>query len=164
MSFLNPLWSALRTAPAGLLAFASGALAEAPSPPSVQVWVDPGLYSYHLEARNLREDNYGFGVGVYLTPEHGFVAGSLINSNRRRSRYAAYHWRPWHWTPGPVRVSAGFIAGLIDGYPSTNDGNPFPIVLPVLSAEYGPVGANLSFIPYPRTRAAIALQLRLRVW
>ena len=148
-----------------VLAGARSALAEEPARASVQVWVDPGLYSRHLERRNFREHNYGFGIGVFVTPEHGFLAGSFINSDRERSRYAAYHWRPWHWTrTAPLRISAGVIVGLIDGYPNTNAGNPFPLALPALSAEYGPLGANLSFIPHPQNGAAIALQLRLRVW
>jgi hypothetical protein len=34
----------------------------------------------------------------------------------------------------------------------------------VVSAEYGYVGANLPFIPHPKNGAAIALQLKIRVW
>ena len=156
-------WQSVLAAPL-VLVCACSALAEEPARPSVQVWLDPGLYSRHLSGGNFREQNYGFGVGVFVTPEHGFLAGSFINSDRERSRYAAYHWRPWHWTPAGVRVSAGFVFGLIDGYSNTNQGNAFPIVLPALSVEYGRVGANLSFIPHPEEGAAIALQLRLRVW
>ena len=160
----NPL--RLLTAAFFLLACICNALAQTPASPGLQVWLDPGLYSVHLKRnQNFRQDNYGFGVGVFPTPEHGFLAGSFINSDRERSRYAAYHWRPWHWTrTAPLRISAGVIVGLIDGYPNTNAGNPFALALPALSAEYGPLGANLSFIPHPQNGAAIALQLRLRVW
>lgn len=148
-----------------LLACAASASAQDMPATPVQVWVDPGLFSYHLESRNLRQENYGFGVGVFPSPQHGFLAGSFINSDSERSHYAAYHWRPWQWArTAPLRISAGLIVGLIDGYSNTNAGNAFPLALPVVSAEYGPIGANLSFIPHPQNGAAIALQLRLRVW
>ena len=156
----------LRTVPLLLLACASSTLAQTAASPGVEVWLDPGLFSLHLKRnQDFREDNTGFGIGVFPTPEHGFLAGSFINSDRERSHYAAWHWRPWQWArTAPLRISAGLIVGLIDGYSNTNAGNAFPLALPVVSAEYGPIGANLSFIPHPQNGAAIALQLRLRVW
>jgi hypothetical protein len=131
---------------------------------SVQVWLDPGFFSYHFEEGNYRQDNYGLGVGVFVAPEHGFIAGTFLNSDDERSRYAAYHWRPWHWNYGELVVRAGFAVGLIDGYSNTNAGDWFPIILPILTAEYGYFGVNLSIAPHPENGTAIALQLRLRVW
>jgi hypothetical protein len=136
------------------------ALAGAP----VQVWLDPGFFSYHFKDADYQQDNYGFGVGVFVAPEHGFQAGTFINSNDERSHYAAYHWRPWGWNPAGVSVRAGLAFGVMDGYSNTNNGHWFPVVLPVLSAEYGHLGANLLFAPHPHNGSAIALQLRLRVW
>ena len=89
---------------------------------------------------------------------------AFFNSNDERSHYAAYHWRPLGWNPAGVSVRAGLAFGAMDGYSNTNNGHWFPIVLPVLSAEYGHLGANLVFAPHPRNGAALALQLRLRVW
>jgi hypothetical protein len=129
-----------------------------------KVWLNPGVYSHHFKEADHREDNYGFGAEVFVVPQHGLVAGSFINSNRERSRYGGYHWRPWHWKPAGVNLSSGFVFALIDGYSNANQGDWFPAVLPVLSAEYGPYGANLSFIPHPRNGSALALQLRLQVW
>jgi len=151
----------LRAAFACLLALCScSALAE----DSVQVWLDPGFFSYHFSDGDFRQDNYGVGVGVFIAPEHGFLAGTFFNSNDERSHYAAYHWRPWGRTTGDLSVRAGFAFGAIDGYSNTNNGGWFPVILPALSAEYGHFGANLIFAPHPKNGTALALQLRLRVW
>jgi len=152
----------LRAAFACLLALCScAALAE---DNSVQVWLDPGFFSYHFSDADFRQNNYGVGVGVFVAPEHGFLAGTFLNSNDERSHYAAYHWRPWGRTTGDLSVRAGFAFGAIDGYSNTSNGGWFPVILPALSAEYGHFGANLILAPHPKNGTALALQLRLRVW
>jgi len=98
----------LRTVFACLLAWSSAALAD--SEP-VQVWIDPGFFSYHFKEGDYRQDNYGIGLGVYVAPEHGFVAGTFFNSNDERSHYVAYHWRPLGWNSSGVSVRAGRQAG-----------------------------------------------------
>jgi hypothetical protein len=130
----------------------------------VQVWLSPGMYSHHFRQGNYRQDNYGFGAEVIVAPEHGLIAGSFINSDRERSRYAGYHWRPWQWQPGGIDVRAGLVFGLIDGYSNTNAGDWFPVAVPTLSVEYRSLGANLLFIPVSKNGAVVALQLKLRVW
>jgi hypothetical protein len=150
----------LRIALAGLLACSSAALAEEPT----KVWLNPGVYSHHLKEGDYREDNYGIGAEVYVAPQHGFLAGSYINSNYERSRYAGYHWRPWLWKPGGVNLRTGFVFAVVDGYSNTNHGKWFPAVVPALSAEYGPYGVNLTFVPNPNNGSALALQLKLQIW
>ena len=147
---------------AAILAAAPAAAAE---DEGVEVWVNPGLFSYHLkDDRDYREDNYGLGVEVFITPRHGAVAGSLLNSNDERSKYIGYHWRPLQLTHQRWRFGAGLVFSLIDGYSDVRDGKTFPIVLPTASVEYGALGASLIFLPHPEHSSAIALQLRLRVW
>lgn len=146
---------------AGILAFTPAAADE----PRTHVWLNPGMLSLHFKRdQDYRETNYGFGIEVFLRPEHGLIAGSLINSNHERSRYLGYHWRPLQLEEKRVTFSAGLAFALIDGYSNTNEGRPFPIVLPTLSAEYGRLGAHLLLIPHPKNASALALQLRLRVW
>jgi hypothetical protein len=152
----------LRVWVAGILASASAAVLADDS--SIKLWLNPGLYSHHFRGGNYREDNYGVGVEVARSPQHAFMAGSFINSDRERSRYAGYYWRPWHWQRAGVDIGAGVMVALIDGYSTTNNGRAFPAAVPALSAEYGYFGANLAFIPHPRNGAALALQLKLRVW
>ena len=107
---------------------------------------------------------YGFGAEVALRPQHALLAGSFINSNRERSRYAGYYWRPWQWKPAGVSVKPGLVFALFDGYSSINQGDWFPAVLPSVSAECGIFGANVAFLANATNGAAIALQLKLRVW
>jgi hypothetical protein len=146
----------------GILATASPALAQDASAP--KVWLNPGAFTHPFKSGDYREDNYGLGAELFLEQQHGILAGNFINSNRERSRYAGYHWRPWLWQPMGVSVSPGFVFAMFDGYSNTNNGNWFPAVFPSVSAEYGNYGANLTLIPNPRNGSAIALQLKLQVW
>jgi hypothetical protein len=146
-----------------ILVFFTGRLALAQET-AAKVWLNPGAYTHHFKSGDYREDNYGIGAEVLIAPEHGLLAGNFINSNRERSRYAGYHWRPWHWKPAGVDLSTGLVFAMFDGYSNTNHGNWFPAALPTLSAEYGIYGANLSLIPNPRNGSAISLQLKLQVW
>jgi hypothetical protein len=147
------------------LVLASAASAAAVADDAMKIWVSPGWQSYHFDrSQDFREENYGLGAEVLLTPEHGFVAGTIINSNRERSRYGGYHWRPLRWQPAGVSVSGGLGLALIDGYPAVRAGGWFPAVLPFLAVEHGPLGANLIFIPNSSNGSALGLQLKLRVW
>jgi hypothetical protein len=145
-----------------LLGCASSAAPADDSP--TQVWLNAGGYSHHFRKGDYREDNYGIGAEVIVAPEHSFIAGTFINSDRERSRYAGYHWRPWQWQPTGVGVRAGLVFALIDGYSNTNHGNAFPVAFPALSAEYRLFGANLIIVPISKNGAALALQLKLRAW
>ena len=149
---------------AGLFALTPAAAAE-DDDEGIQVWLNPGMFSHHFkDDREYREKNYGFGAEVFITPRHGLMGGSFINSNDERSRYVGYHWRPLQLALGRLRFGAGLVFSLIDGYSDVRDGRTFPIVVPTVSAEYRALGANLIFLPHPEHSSAIALQLRLRVW
>jgi len=56
-----------------------------------QVWLNPGIYSYHFDSsKGLRNNNIGVGAEVLLARDHVLMGGSFINSNRARTHYAAY--------------------------------------------------------------------------
>lgn len=148
------------------LAFAAQAQ-ETPTPSSPQVWLNAGAYSRHFDRnKNFREDNVGFGVEAWLTEDHALMAGTFINSDRARSHYAAYQWRPLHWQPAGFKVAAGLTLGAFDGYPRYHSGGWFPAALPVLSVEYGRIGVNFFIVPTIANRldGALSVQLKLRVW
>jgi len=134
---------------------------------STQVWLNPGSFSYHFDRnKDLREDNTGFGAELRLAEDHVLAAGSFINSNRQRSDYGAYLWRPLHWRPYGVGVHAGIAVGAFDGYPNYKNGDWFAAALPLLAIEWERVGANIFFVPTIKNRldGAIAVQIKLRVW
>lgn len=132
-----------------------------------QVWVTPGIYSWHFDrSKDLRDDNVGLGAEVALAEDHILMGGSFINSNRARSHYAAYQWRPLHWQPANLKVGAGIVIGAFDGYPNYKNGSWFVAPLPVLSVEGRYLGANFSIIPTVKNRldGAFAIQVKVRFW
>ena len=132
-----------------------------------QVWLNPGIYAYHFDSsKGLRNDNVGFGAEVLLANDHELMAGSFINSNRARTHYAAYEWRPLHWQFTGFNVSAGVAVGAFDGYPNYRNGAWFVAPLPLLSIEGKTFGANIGLIPTIANRfdGAIAIQVKVRVW
>lgn len=133
----------------------------------IQLWLNPGTFSYHFDRhKDLREDNTGLGAELTLADDHALSAGSFINSDRRRSRYGAYLWRPLHWQPAGVKVHAGIAIGGFDGYPRYRNGGWFPAALPMLAVEGERAGVNLYFVPTiaNRLNGALAIQFKLRVW
>ena len=169
----NPAKTGLSRLASGLLlvltlgstggAYAQAAAAET----SPQIWLNAGTYSHHFNRdKNFRENNVGFGAEVWLRNDHALMGGTFINSDGVRSHYAAYQWRPLHWQPAGMHIGAGIALGAFDGYPRYQNGDWFPVALPVLSIEYKMVGVNLLFVPTipDRIDGAISLQLKLRVW
>ena len=148
--------------------FAASALADdVPAAVFPQVWLNPGIYSYHFDtSKDLRNDNVGFGVEVALTRDHELLAGTYINSNDQRTHYAAYQWRPLHREIAGLDVGGGILVGAFDGYPNYHDGGWFVAPLPVLSIEGRWLGANITVIPTVKDRfdGALSIQLKLRVW
>jgi hypothetical protein len=132
-----------------------------------QVWLNPGIYSQHFDSgKGLRNNNIGFGAEVVLASDHVLMAGSFINSNRARTHYGAYEWRPLHWQFSGFGVGAGIAVGAFDGYPNYRHGGWFVAPLPMLSIEGRTLGANISLIPTVANRfdGALAVQIKLRVW
>lgn len=148
--------------------YAAGAQAEAtPAESWPQVWINPGIYSQHFDSgKGLRNNNIGFGAEVMLTNDHVLMAGSFINSNRARTHFAAYEWRPLHWKIYGADVGAGIALGAFDGYPNYRNGGWFVAPLPLLSIEGRYLGANIGLIPTVKNRfdGALAIQVKLRVW
>jgi hypothetical protein len=142
------------------LAFPAKAQESAP-----QVWVNGGLLSYHFNRNNdYREKNWGLGAEAVLALDHAVILGTYLNSENRRSDYLGYQWRPLHWQPLGVDVSAGVALSLIDGYPTMNNGGWFLAPLPVLAIEGKRIGVNLILVPNFNRGAALAAQLKLKVW
>ncbi|MEO8144805.1 MAG: hypothetical protein ABI654_11385 [Betaproteobacteria bacterium] len=132
-----------------------------------QVWINPGVYSYHFDrSKGYRENNTGLGAELLLGKDHLLAAASIINSDRQRSRLAAYQWRPLHWQVSGVNVSAGVAVAVMDGYPRYRNGGWFVAPLPMLAVEGEGIGLNVIFVPSipNRVSGAIAFQAKLRVW
>jgi len=148
----------------------SSAAAQAETKPEEsfpQVWINPGIYSYHFDSsKGLRNNNIGVGAELRLASDHALMAGTFINSNRQRSHYATYQWRPLHWKWAGLDIGAGVAVGGFDGYPNYRNGAWFLAPLPMLTVEGKTFGANISVIPTVANRfdGALAVQVKMRVW
>ena len=128
-----------------------------------QVWVNPGMVSYHFQTnQNLNGGNWGAGVEYRFNTVASLTAGRFYNSDRAHSNYAGMYYQPI--AIGPIKIGA--VIGGFNGYSSTNNGGWFPALLPALTWEGDWVGANVFVIPTvgDRVHGAISLQLKLKVW
>lgn len=98
----------------------------APAESSPRVWLNPGIYSRHFNRdTDYRENNIGLGAEILLTDDHALMAASFLNSDRQRSQYGLYEWRPLHWRVSAVKVSAGVAVGATTIRAiTTADGSP----------------------------------------
>ena len=133
------------------------------SQPISEVWLNPGMYSWHFNRhKGLNGSNFGFGAEYRYSTVSSVTAGVFDNSDRRTSHYLGWYWQPV--AMGPLRIGA--VAGAIDGYPKMRNGGWFPAVIPTVSMEYGRIGMNLMIIPGYKDRlyGALSLQIKVRVF
>jgi hypothetical protein len=130
-----------------------------------EVWLNGGVLSYHFRRdQDYREENWGFGAEALLARRHAVLAGTYLNSENSRSHYFGYEYRPFVRERNDVRVSAGIAFAVVDGYPSTRDGNWFPAAIPRLNVEGKRIGASVLLLPNFKQGPAIAFELKLKVW
>jgi hypothetical protein len=130
--------------------------------PLEELWLNPGLYSYHFDTdKNLNSDNWGLGAEYRYSTINSVAIGRFHNSIGENSNYAAWYWQPL--VMGSIRL--GGLVGIIDGYPNAFDGNWFPMLLPAASYEYKNFGINLTIVPTytDAVYGSISLQLKLRI-
>lgn len=128
-----------------------------------EVWFTPGFYSHHFQGdQKFNDNNLGFGIEYRYSTTYAVTAGRYNNSVRKSTNYAALVVQPL--SLGPVRLGA--VLGVINGYPEINNGNWFPLIIPVASYEYKNVGINLTYIPTIQDTiyGALALQLKLKIY
>ena len=131
--------------------------------PLSELWLNAGFYSYHFESnKNLNDNNIGVGVEYRYSSVNAVTAGRYQNSDRLISNFAAWCWQPY--TLGGLRLGA--LLGMLNGYPKANDGDWFPVVLPVVSYEYNNLGFNLTAVPTYRDilHGSLSLQLKLKLF
>jgi hypothetical protein len=127
------------------------------------IWLNAGDLSYHFQSgENFRGDNWGFGAQVDFPHDLSLLGGTFINSDRQRSYDAGVLWEPY--SIGPVKLGA--VAGGFNGYPYFRNGAWFPAVLPMASASYERVGANVTILPNYKNKlhGALVVQLIFKVW
>ena len=156
--------------PSFLLNFSGKGLADSFGPIDViapvaknELWLNPGLLSYHFdEGKNFNAVNYGFGGEYKFSSVASVTAGTFRNSNYRQSNYVGLYWQPI--AIGPVHI--GVVAGGFNGYSSNNNGGWFPAMLPALTLEGKSVGLNVILIPTigDRVSGSLSFQLKFKVF
>jgi hypothetical protein len=132
------------------------------SKPLSELWLNPGMYSYHFDRdKNLNNSNRGFGAEYRFNTVASVTAGRFYNSDRYYSNYAGLYYQPF--AIGPVRIGA--VVGGFNGYPRMHDGGWFLAAIPMLGFEYKWIGVNVALIPSYKDRlyGAISFQLKLKV-
>ena len=133
------------------------------SKPLDELWLTAGFYSFHFEPdQPLEDNNIGAGLEYRYSTTSAFVAGRFRNSEKIISSYAAAYWQPL--ALGPVRLGA--LVGVINGYNSANNGNWFPLALPMATTEYKRIGISLTIVPSIQNvvHGSISLQLRVKLF
>lgn len=133
------------------------------SKPQSELWLNPGMLSYHFDKDNgYNNKNLGFGAEYVFSSVASITGGGFKNSDHEHSNYLGIYYHPV--AIGFFKV--GFVAGGLSGYPATNNGGWFPALIPTISAESRWVGANLLLIPSvgDKVHGAISLQLKFKVW
>lgn len=128
-----------------------------------QLWINPGMASYHFQTeKGYNNDNWGFGAEYRFANVASLTAGRFYNSDRAYSNYAGVYWQPIGI--GPFNI--GLVAGGFNGYPQTNNGGWFAAAMPAITYEGKWVGGNLFIIPTigDRVHGALSLQLKLKVF
>lgn len=127
-----------------------------------ELWLNPGLYSYHFDQnKNFNSVNYGVGAEYRFSSVASVTVGNYRNSYYHASTYIGAYWQPI--AVGPVNI--GVVAGVFNGYANTNNGGWFPAVLPAFTIEGDLLGVNLIYIPTipNRVSGSLSLQLKLKV-
>lgn len=128
-----------------------------------EVWLSPGLLSYHFDQnKDFNSLNYGFGGEYKFSSVASLAAGTYRNSYYRQSNYIGAYWQPI--AIGPIHI--GVVAGGFNGYSNTNNGGWFPAVLPALTVEGELIGFNLLVIPTipNRVSGSLSLQMKIKVF
>jgi len=80
--------------------------------PKNEVWVNPGMYSYHFQKdQNLNNNNWGVGLEYRFNLVASATIGNFKNSDNDRSSYVGVYYQPI--AIGPLKL--GVVAGGFNG-------------------------------------------------
>lgn len=124
-----------------------------------EVWINPGLVSYHFDRnQEFNSLNYGLGFEYKFSSVSSFTIGTYRNSYYATSNYIGMYWQPL--VVGPASI--GVVAGGFNGYSNTNQGGWFPALLPAISIEGDLLGLNIIVIPTIPNHVAGSLTFQMK--
>ena len=128
-----------------------------------ELWLNPGMFSYHFDReRSFNSRNIGFGAEYRFSSVASFTVGTYNNSYHESSNYIGAYWQPI--LLGPFKFGA--VAGGFNGYSKTNDGGWFPAIVPALTYEGDRFGVNLLMVPSipDKVAGSLSVQFKLKVF
>lgn len=114
-----------------------------------RTWHTPWAYS---DEQNKHYQNWppGFGLGRGRFDEkgnwHGVYAMGFQDSHFKPEWIAGYGWKTYWQAPANIRLGLGYTAGITtrtDVYHYT----PVPLILPIVSADYGKLSVEGAYVP-----------------
>lgn len=142
--------------------FAGPGFEWAENKPMSELWVNPGMISYHYQRdKNLNDFNPGLGFEYRFSTTSSLTAGVFYNSDREYSRYAGMYWQPVTFD----KIRLGAVVGGFDGYPKMKNGGWFLAAIPVVTYESGDFGLNFGLVPHYKDRlyGALSFQFKYRL-
>ncbi|MCP9760426.1 phospholipid:lipid A palmitoyltransferase [Aquitalea sp. S1-19] len=148
-------WAEEGEAPAGWWSRTQATMAETWASQQYELYVP--LNAWHNRSKysaekiaGYNEDPWGLGGGKYRYDAdgdwHAWYAMAFLDSHKDIEPIAGYGfqkmWRPWG---GDFRLGAGFTAGVTAR--KDYDYIPLPVLLPLLSVEYGRFALQTTYIP-----------------
>jgi hypothetical protein len=133
------------------------------SNPKSELWINPGLVSYHFDQKkDFNAVNYGIGAEYKFSSTASLTAGQYHNSYHNLTHYIGAFWQPVR--VGPVQM--GLVIGGFNGYTNTNNGGWFPALMPAFSMESQWIGLNILVIPSIQNHIAgsVAFQVKFKVF
>jgi hypothetical protein len=114
-----------------------------------RTWHTPWAYT---EEQNKQYQNWppGFGIGRgHFDAKgnwHGLYAVGFQDSHFKPEWVVGYGWKTY-WNPiGDIKVGLGYTAGLTTRE-DIGHYTPIPIILPVVSADYGKLSVEGAYVP-----------------
>jgi hypothetical protein len=125
-----------------------------------ELWLNPGMLSYHFEReRSFNSRNVGFGAEYRFSSVASVTLGTYRNSYHESSNYIGAYWQPIQL--GVFKFGA--VAGAFNGYSKTNDGGWFPALIPALTYEGDLFGVNLLLVPSIPDKVAGSLSVQFKI-
>ena len=143
--------------------YANDFFAIADHEPKKELWLNPGMFSYHFDRdRSFNSRNLGFGAEYRFSSVASFTMGTYNNSYHESSNYIGAYWQPI--LMGPFKFGA--VAGGFNGYSKTHDGGWFPAIVPALTYEGDRFGVNLLLVPSipDKVAGSISVQFKLKAF
>ena len=117
-------------------------------------------HNYAGDGTPYNERNPGLGLRLTVAPDTSVQAGRYRNSFSTQAQPRWSNYVVADWLPAiVVGANVGLFAGLVNGYPTINDGRPIPVAGAVVRAHFGRFNLTLRASPSKDSHSVAALEI-----